>query len=614
MRIACFAGLLLALVATPATARELPAGASFESITELHAARKIWHHELTRAATRTKEVILPKSLAHRAGLRRRFLATEAAYKLRDPLFTVATKLAGELRQGKDKRQDLESFMLTRLREQLRVFYGDSRITHREVERTADKLQGLYHYFMRGASPKRIRLDHLDLMTRHYEAAARELARQYPDEINDRVISGAKFGAFGMQLLAASMDLRSETLDALLALSYLHPITDDALDRGRDVRASMAKISRHLAGERQRPANGYERVIFDLLGRIERAFPPADHPLLTPVLQELHRAQLDSARIQRDPKASLQQLLDVEMRKIGFSSIAFPYLAIGPLTKAETEFFYKMGLLVQLGDDLSDLPEDLRDGTETIWTRAQRQGDLDEAVAIYFNLQRHLERTAKKILGDSPHREALVANLKMAIKLYVQGAVISRQQDSYFRRKFAKLFPLSPANTRAVIFGMHRHLEEIKETSPEVQRMVSSFSDYLDRHFFNEEHAAFQASKAGGRKAKRIYRIRSLNPLMAAVKLAHGFRRLVTKASGRGETALVMALSFLVPHLYALNQIANQDAQAALGLAAVLSGGGMLSSDADRATRSARAYLVSLAATTWYAALQDLLPMLLSALP
>src|SRR3974390_3017863 len=72
-------------------------------------------------------------------------------------------------------------------------------------------------------------------------------------------------------------------------------------------------------------------------------------------------------------------------KGGTSVLADACLVRGSLDEAESEFAFLWGVMLQLGDDLQDVREDLERGSDTLFTRAIRAGrPLDALVEQLLN--------------------------------------------------------------------------------------------------------------------------------------------------------------------------------------------------------------------------------------
>jgi len=182
-------------------------------------------------------------------------------------------------------------------------------------------------------------------------------------------------ACGLQpLLGAQLKLTP----AILGYSLIYPYSDNFLDgkgTAREEKLSFSeRFGRRLRGEHPASADEDEACLWQLVGLIERQYPRGAYPAVYASLLAIHRAQAESIG-QMDAGAELceEELLGITCGKGGTSVLADACLVRGSLTESEAEFAFGWGVLLQLGDDLQDLAEDLERGSLTLFTRAAREG-------------------------------------------------------------------------------------------------------------------------------------------------------------------------------------------------------------------------------------------------
>jgi hypothetical protein len=226
---------------------------------------------------------------------------------------------------------------------------------------------------------------LDLDDRHLElllhdgfsAVATQLARKARQL--DPAVSAANifqasrnaWTACGLQVL---MGLPMRLTPAVFAYSMLYPYTDNYLD---DAATSLdAKIrfsdrfGQRLGGGVVASFNDRETTIWRLLELIEEQYPRADWPEVYASLLAIHRAQENSVRLLRFGSAPQDvDVLKLSFEKGGASVLADAYLAAGSLSPDEARIAFDWGVLLQLADDLQDLPQDLREGILTVFTQS-----------------------------------------------------------------------------------------------------------------------------------------------------------------------------------------------------------------------------------------------------
>lgn len=230
---------------------------------------------------------------------------------------------------------------------------------------------------------------IELITGGFLPAAVELARWAqrfdPHLSRSGVIQATRnaWTACGLQpLLGARLGLTP----AILGYSLIYPYSDNFLD-GRGVaaeakRSFTERFGRRLRGELPAFASADEDSLWRLVALIERQYPRGMYPAVYASLLAIHEAQAESIG-QMDGGAGLSEdaLLGITCGKGGTSVLADACLVRGGLTQAEAEFAFGWGVVLQLGDDLQDLAEDLERGSLTLFTWAVRDGQpLDGLVA------------------------------------------------------------------------------------------------------------------------------------------------------------------------------------------------------------------------------------------
>lgn len=182
-------------------------------------------------------------------------------------------------------------------------------------------------------------------------------------------------ACGLQpLLGEPMELTP----SIVGYSLLYPYSDNYLDR-EDVSAEAklrfsARFRKRLLGEVPALQNDREAAIWALVALIEEQYPRALYPQVFECLLAIHQAQEESiAQLKgRDPCDDLD-VLRVSVAKGGSSVLADACVAHGRLSEEESQFAFEWGVLLQLGDDLQDLQEDMQRGSVTQFSRVAALG-------------------------------------------------------------------------------------------------------------------------------------------------------------------------------------------------------------------------------------------------
>jgi len=190
-------------------------------------------------------------------------------------------------------------------------------------------------------------------------------------------------ANGLQWL---LGMPVQNTPSIFAYSLLYPYTDNYLDdpaiSASSKLAFNERFRRRLAGESIMPADAQERVIFDLVGMIEKQYPRAGHPQVFESLLDIHRAQGRSLNLMRpsaapgDTEPGSVDVPGLSFEKGGTSVLADGYLVSGSLTEAQREYTYGHGIFAQLLDDMEDVEQDSQAGRLTLYSQPAGHWPLD----------------------------------------------------------------------------------------------------------------------------------------------------------------------------------------------------------------------------------------------
>jgi hypothetical protein len=228
-------------------------------------------------------------------------------------------------------------------------------------------------------------------------------------------------ACGLQPLLGA---RLELTPSILGYSLLYPYTDNFLDRPDTASSAKRRFTERfrerLRGEPISAQSSHEIALWALVELIEGQFPRQYYPQVFDCLLAIHRAQEDSVA-QLDASAHTNaDILRVSCAKGGSSVLADACLANGWLTQQESRFAFEWGVLLQLGDDLQDVREDLERGSATLFTCAVAHGiPLDPLAAQLFSFS---ERVCARMDG-LPNGSAMLKHLlRMSWRSLIVGAV------------------------------------------------------------------------------------------------------------------------------------------------------------------------------------------------
>ena len=240
--------------------------------------------------------------------------------------------------------------------------------------------------------------------------------------------------------------------SILGYSLLYPYSDNYLDQeGISAEAKLRFSERFrclLRGEDISPVDDRETALRVLIGLIEEEYPRASYPDVFDCLLAIHRAQEQSIKqLTSERGYDDAEILRVSCGKGGSSVVADACLANGRLSKEESRFAFEWGVLLQLGDDLQDVHEDMRRGSVTLFSRAAAQGRPLDALAIQLlnfsdNVGARMERlpggtSMYKELLKMSWRSLIIRAVADAHDLFSAAFVKEAERHSPFRFEFLR---------------------------------------------------------------------------------------------------------------------------------------------------------------------------------
>ena len=234
-------------------------------------------------------------------------------------------------------------------------------------------------------------------------------------------------ACGLQPLLGE---RVDITPSILGYSLLYPYSDNYLDRA-DISAEeklrfSERFRDRLRGERHSAHDDREAALWTLVTLIEEQYPRALYSQVFDCLLAIHRAQQESiAQISGGDSCDHGEVLRMSCAKGGSSVLADACLARGWLHEEEGRFSFEWGVLLQLGDDLQDVHEDMQRGSITLFSRAAALGrPLDSLVTQLLNFS---ERVGAR-MHDLPHGTPIFKELlRTSSRSLIVGAVAESYQ-------------------------------------------------------------------------------------------------------------------------------------------------------------------------------------------
>jgi hypothetical protein len=222
--------------------------------------------------------------------------------------------------------------------------------------------------------------------------------------------------------------------AILGYSLLYPYSDNYLDREDISPAAKLRFSERfrdrLRGEELSAQDDREAALWTLVDLIEEQYPRAHFPQVFDCLLAIHRAQEESIAQLRSPSDDAE-VLRMSCAKGGSSVLADACLAHGWLSEQERRFSFEWGVLLQLGDDLQDVRDDMRRGSVTLFAHAAALGrPLDGLVIQLLNFSEQVGIRMDSLPNGSDMLKRL---LRMSWRSLIIGAVANSHE--YFSSGF-----------------------------------------------------------------------------------------------------------------------------------------------------------------------------------
>jgi hypothetical protein len=282
-------------------------------------------------------------------------------------------------------------------------------------------------------------DAIDLLTQDFLPVGTKLARwarQFDPSLSMPDIVQAcrnAWTACGLQpLLGEAVGITP----SILGYSLLYPYSDNYLDQVDITREAKIRFSQRfrgrLQGDEAFAEDDREAAIWTLVGLIEEQYPRVDFPEVFDCLLAIHRAQEQSiAQLEGCEHFDDAQILAMSCAKGGTSVMADACLSHGWLSPQESRFSFEWGVLLQLGDDLQDVRQDLARGSVTLFSRAAAAGTpLD---ALVMQLLRFSERVGEQMDDLSNGSEMLRELLRMSWRSLIIGAIA--ESHEFFTPEF-----------------------------------------------------------------------------------------------------------------------------------------------------------------------------------
>jgi hypothetical protein len=278
------------------------------------------------------------------------------------------------------------------------------------------------------------------------------AREFDPEVKLEDMLQAMRNVWIMNSIQIFLGVKVQHTPSVFAYSMLYPYTDNYLDDPSITLEEKKRISfrfrKCLAGEGIQPENRYERLLYQLVHRIEGQYPRFHYPRVYQSLLGIHDAQVKSLQLQGQPVSPYESdILGISFEKGGMSVLADACLVKGELQKKEAAFMFAFGIFLQLADDLQDAGSDRKSNHMTMFSQTAEKWPLD---LITNKLIRFMYRVLDEDpCFTSPHlmelKEVIRYNMLFLIvqaiaqnsRLYTRDYVKQMEEHCRFSFKYLK---------------------------------------------------------------------------------------------------------------------------------------------------------------------------------
>jgi hypothetical protein len=337
--------------------------------------------------------------------------------------------------------------------EMRAVEWEARHAPRSLAARAETQKRLIASFAQfGANALDIEPESTSLLTGDFLPAGIEFARRArafdPNLSQADTIQACRnaWTACGLQPL---LGVTSGITPSILGYSLLYPYTDNYLDsEAVPFEAKLAfseRFRERLRGSIATPLNRHEAQVWALVALIEGQYPRGQFPAVFDCLLAIHQAQEESIAQQRDRSLTDAELLRLSFAKGGTSVLADAALARGWMTEEEGEAAFEWGALLQLGDDLQDVRDDLKRGSLTLFTRAAEQGEpLDHVVLRLLSFCEQVATRMRRLSNGSDRlkdllemswRSLIISAIADANVYFSPGFLMCAEHCSPFRFEF-----------------------------------------------------------------------------------------------------------------------------------------------------------------------------------
>lgn len=264
------------------------------------------------------------------------------------------------------------------------------------------------------------------------------SREFDKKLRLEDIGQAMRNVWIINILQAVMGEEVSLTKAIFGYSMLYPYTDNYLDDTTiDINEKNKfnnRLQERLKGENISYNNNQEAQVYKLVENIEEVFPRKKYPKVYESLLQINNGQIRS--LEQQEKVTIpydKDILGISILKGGSSVLVDGYLVRGELTPEEIEFCIGYGFLLQLGDDLQDVKEDLKNNHITLMSQLAGKYYLDTISNKLINFTVNLVDNLKcKNKENEDGLKELIKN--NCIMLILFSIALSKE---YFSKEYVK---------------------------------------------------------------------------------------------------------------------------------------------------------------------------------
>lgn len=239
------------------------------------------------------------------------------------------------------------------------------------------------------------------------------------------------------------EMRERERTCLTFLGGMSGLLDDLFDNPDKKEAHLEKFI--LQPEKLFPENKYEELLLHFFKKgLQYSVQPA---ALKQQAMNVFNAQQESIKqnLSRPTSEEIKRLTD---QKGGTSFIFYRLCLDQPLLSSEEKLYYHLGGLMQLGNDIFDVWEDLQAGTKTVATETS---DISQ---LRRSFKQEMERTFSYVADTSFHRVNKIKFLQI-ISLALARVYVCLDQFEKLQQSTGNKFCPARYNRKQLICDMQK---------------------------------------------------------------------------------------------------------------------------------------------------------------